>query len=194
MLLGRLIKWINNDGWFWRRGFWYLTPIALLSLTLVIGIVYDTTGVNVLDETVNFVVNATERSQPVTLTLCGAALAAGLLGLTVVVPRVLSDPGGDTAQVEKLETAALGLVLNVWAAAFVFVFQWLFAALSADPQWARVMLAFSVVLWLILVVDGLTALPLWLVGALRSERVDNAADASSDISTVTDSTAPHGTS
>ena len=194
MLLGRLIKWINNDGWFWRRGFWYLAPIAPLSLALVIGIVYDTTGVNVLDEAANFVVYATERSQPVTLTLCGAALAAGLLGLTVVVPRVLSDPGGDTAQVQKLETAALGLMLNVWATAFVFVFQWLFAALSADPQWAKVMLASSVVFWLILVVDGLIAVPLWLVDALRSERVANAADTSSDISIVADSAASHGSS
>ena len=87
VVLGRVIKWMSGDGWFWRRGFWFRSPVLLLAVAVVVGIVQDTT-----DGTVRFVVLATERSQPVTLTLCGAALAPGLLGLTVVVPRVLVAP------------------------------------------------------------------------------------------------------
>lgn len=139
VVLGRVIKWMTGDGWFWRRGLWYLSPVLLFAVAVAVGIVQDTTGINVLDETARLVALAIERSQPVTLALCGAALAAGLLGLTVVVPRVLTAPDVDAAR-EQLETAAVGLMFTVWAAVFAFVFQWMFAALSDDLQLARVIL------------------------------------------------------
>lgn len=112
VVLGRVIKWMTGDGWFWRRGLWYLSPVLLFAVAVAVGIVQDTTGINVLDETARLVALAIERSQPVTLALCGAALAAGLLGLTVVVPRVLIAPDVDAAR-EQLETAAVGLMFTV---------------------------------------------------------------------------------
>lgn len=56
----------------------------------------------------------------------------------------------------------------------------MFAALSDDLQLARVILALSVVLWLLLVVDGLVAIPYWLVNAMRSVGGDSASDAPGD--------------
>ena len=114
-----------------------------------------------------------------TLVVSAAALAAALVGISVALPQALKVKALDSERAKEFALAVLGLVFLARASTLVLLFQWLLAALSSSPEAIRLVPALSVVMRLILMLDGLVALPFSMIDALQALKA-NSEEAATD--------------
>ncbi|WP_419856344.1 hypothetical protein [Candidatus Poriferisodalis sp.] len=160
----RMVRGSEDDSWWWNRGF----PIAAAVFAPVFAFVTlgvkQAIGVDIVHE----IVRALEHASDVSIAFSGAALAAGLVGLTLIAPATIERSADGETSDPGLRAAAICLAVTTFSATAEFAAQWFFAAFGDLSENVRAFPAMFLLTFLVILVDGLLGTPFWIVRLLQT--------------------------
>lgn len=160
----RIVRGASSGSWRWNRGFWIVGTMFALLVAFTLPWLNDALGVNLAHE----LVGALERGSSVSVAVSGAALAAGLVGLTLMAPPRLEMSAGRENEDSGVVFTASCLAVTTFAATAAFVSQWWLLAFAPLSPTVRSIPGALLATFLVIMLDGLLATPFWIARLVRS--------------------------